>query len=541
MSTLVLHKTGNRVRIGPAGDVTQPQRIHSLASFVDLAPEANAVAASFSRRVKDRYWRLEYAKLVAAEGFAVLGQAGEIAGVAGADETPVLLEDIVESDRVCVAAVRALSDAGHTVDGAGRASLFLRLRYRLSVGVAMAAWLLTLIRHGWGNKLPPEASGGLIIAVHGEVSNRTGHVLAAAAKSGSVAAAIVLGRPKSALRDISREWASKFGLVDVRACRPISLTAAFKSMPEMIRQVQAGAAILGDTGYSAPWSDEIAVLYRMCLGTCSRAWWREQTPSTAVVVYGHTGLADTSMLEAEQQAGGARTVHWAHGISGGWNFAGYSDLGLFRCGYDAIVHRGLPGYGKTASIDLPKPVRSGREGTQWLLLTNYAHPTNPFSGHGAIDLEIATVRLAADAAKRSGVDVGDLLWRPHPMFWSMPSEIIKRVMADTAATGIRMPRPNDPVPMFKTFRTVLCTPSTAALEVLREGILPVIVAPHRLPEGSAYSAFPLHVADAETLVRAIAEIDDAEAENRLYDEAWRRIAPGAGAVSMGDIFDLLDG
>jgi hypothetical protein len=259
------------------------------------------------------------------------------------------------------------------------------------------------------------------------------------------------------------------------------------------------------------------------------------------VVYGHTGLADTSMLEAAQQACGARTVHWVHGVSGGWNFVGYSDLGLFRCGYDAIVHRGLPGYGMTASIDLPKPVRSGREGTQWLLLTNYAHPTNPFSGHSAINLEVATVRLATDAARRSGVDVGDLIWRPHPMFWSMPSEIIKRVMADTAATGIRMPQPNDPAPMFKTFRTVLCTPSTAALEVLCEGILPVIVAPHRLPEASAYSAFPLHVADAETLVRAIADIGDAEAENRLYDEAWRRIAPGPGAVSVGDIFDLLDG
>ncbi len=541
MSSLVLQKTGNRVRIGPAGDAKQPQRIHSLASFVDLAPEADAIAASFSRQVKDRYWRLEYAKLVAAEGFAVLGQADEIARVAGSGVDPVLFDNVIESDRVSVAVAQTLSATGRTVDGAGRASLLLRLRYGLSVGVALAAWLATLIRYGWGNRLASGAGSGPIIAVHGEVSNRTGHVLAAAAQNSSVSAAIVLGRPRSALRTISREWASRFGFADIRLTRPISLAAAFESLPELIRLLRAGAAILGDTGYSARWSDEIAVLYRMCLGACSHAWWRKHGASTAVVIYGHTGLADTSMLEEAQQTAGARTVHWVHGISGGWNFAGYSDLGLFKCGHDAILHRSLPGYGKTASIVLAKPDRSGREGTQWLLLTNYAHPTNPFSGHGAIDLEIATVRLAAEAAKRSGVDVSDLVWRPHPMFWSLPSEIVKRILAETSATGIRIPRQDDPPPLFKTFGAVLCTPSTAALDVLREGILPVIVAPHRLPEGSAYSAFPLHATDAETLVHSVGEIGDAEAESRLYDEAWQRIAPGPGAVSMGDVFDLLDG
>ena len=540
MSSLVLQKTGNRVRIGPAGDTTQPQRIHSLASFVDMAPEAKALASSFSKRVNDRYWRLEYAKLVAAEGFAVLGQADEIARVAGSGDDPVLFDNVIKSDRVSVAAARALSATGHAVDGAGRASLFLRLRYGLSMGVAMAAWLSTLIRHGWGNRLPSEAGSGLIIAVHGEVSNRTGHVLAAAAQNSSVSAAIVLGRPRSALRTISREWASRFGLADIKLSRPISFAAAFKSMPELIRLLRAGAAILGDTGYSARWSDEIAVLYRMCLGACSRAWWRKQGASTAVVVYGQTGLADTSMLEEAQQAAGARTVHWVHGVSGGWNFAGYSNLGLFKCGHDAILHRSLPGYGKTASIVLPKPDRSGREGAQWLLLTNYAHPTNPLSGHGAIDLEIATVRLVADAAKRSGLDIGALVWRPHPMFWSLPSEIVKQVLAETSATGMRVPRPDDPAPQFKTFGAVLCTPSTAALDVLRAGILPVIVAPHRLPEGSAYSAFPLHATDAETLVHSVGEIGDAVAESRLYDDAWQRIAPGPGAVSMGDVLDLLD-
>ncbi|HSM40248.1 MAG TPA: hypothetical protein VK862_05820, partial [Afifellaceae bacterium] len=240
MSSLVLQKTGNRVRIGPAGDTTQPQRIHSLASFVDMAPEANALASSFSKRVNDRYWRLEYAKLVAAEGFAVLGQADEIARVAGSGDDPVLFDNVIKSDRVSVAAARALSATGHAVDGAGRASLFLRLRYGLSMGVAMAAWLSTLIRHGWGNRLPSEAGSGLIIAVHGEVSNRTGHVLAAAAQNSSVSAAIVLGRPRSALRTISREWASRFGLADIKLSRPISFAAAFKSMPELIRLLRAG-------------------------------------------------------------------------------------------------------------------------------------------------------------------------------------------------------------------------------------------------------------------------------------------------------------
>lgn len=541
MSSFVLHKAGQFVRLIAAGDDMPPERSHRLASFVDLSVKANAIATSFSERVPDRYWRLEYSKLVAAEGFAVLAQAGEIKRLAGTAGNSIGLENVIDMKRVWAAAIAILKESGYSVSGGSYVQILLRLRYWISVAIAFAVWAATLIRYGWGNSLPPETEGKLAIAVHGEITNRTRHVLAAASASGAISVAIVLGRPKARLSDISREWTSTFGIRSIPLCRPISICAAIRSVPQLFRQMLAGASILHVTGYSAAWADEIAVLYRMCLGTCSRTWWAGQHSCPAIVVYGHTGLADTSMLEKAQQVGGTKTVHWVHGISGGWNFAGYSDLGLFKCGYDAAMHERLPGYGRTCSVYQPEPDRRDIRGSRWLLMTNYAHPTNLFSGHGSVELEVATVQAVAGAARQSGLDLADLEWRPHPAFWSMPSSIRERVMAEASATGIRMPTSDDVLPSFNLFNAIFCTPSTSAIDVLRAGILPVIVAPHQLPEHTAYGAFPLHACDAEAVVRAVARLNETDAASRFYDDAWERLRPGPDTVALGDIAGLMTG
>ena len=69
MSILSVRQTGKRFTIAP-GRRNGAGRSRELPGFVALSATANRIASEISELIGDRYWRLEYSKLVAADGFA---------------------------------------------------------------------------------------------------------------------------------------------------------------------------------------------------------------------------------------------------------------------------------------------------------------------------------------------------------------------------------------------------------------------------------------------------------------------------------------
>jgi hypothetical protein len=539
MRRLAVKRTGNRVAFGDDRSASGAAPLR-LSSFIALSPKANAIATAFSASVTDRYWMLEYSKIVAAEGFAVLGQAREIAERTSAGEGELLFTGIIDPARVRIASAHMMTAKDCRVAGAGGRRRIFAVRYWLSALVAVAAYVWTLLRSGWGNRLTAAAEKACVIAVHGETSNRTRHVLAAAAED-DIAGIIVLGRPGASLAGLSAQWSSEFGLDAVPLCRAIGIGAALASVPTLLRRLGAGRSIAARSGFVANWADEIAVLYRMCLGTCSFAWWNAQAATPRIVIYGQTGLADTSLLEAAQQGRGTETVHWVHGLSGGWNFAGFSDLGLFKCGHDAEMHERLPAYRRTEYLPQPKAeLRSGSDG-QWLLMTNYAHPSNPYFPNGGYELEMATLRIAAEAARQTDVGAENVIWRPHPVFWSLPEPVRARICAAAGEYGLAVPEAGGEAPPLDGFQALICTPSTVAVEALARGILPVIVAPHEIADDSVYRAFPLRAAGTDALVDAVRRLGDGSSGSALFGQVWAQVRPGAQTITIAEIERLAAG
>lgn len=529
MSGLQGQIAGNRIRLrretaGNGSDVV------ILDTRKDLFAAANAIAGSCTSTIEDPYWRLEIAKLVASDGFTIIGQAEKIVATLKAQPN-VRFTNIADAERVRFAVYQLFNRDGRDTREWSRLRVFAVFRYVLSCIIAILLWVWTVLRNGRGNRLPGSDKGAVLIAVHGEVSNRTRHVLSAAVTK-SCQGIILLGRPKSGSKSLAGAAASEFDLPSVRIVRPIDPISAFNSLGCLMGHFRSGIGVSAATGFRMTWRDEIAALYRICLGAGSAEWWRREKPGSRIIIFGHTGLADTSMLEVAMQATGSKTVHWAHGLSGGWNYAGLSDLGLFKCGRDAEVHADLPGYRSVEYFPLPMPAYRHGNGKQWLLLTNYAHLTNPFFGHGAFAMEAGIIRMAAEAAHRIGKSIDDLVWRPHPVFWQLPEDARDAIFSDVSAAGCTLPVRDSSMPDPAEFPVILCTPSTVALDVLVTGQLPIIVSAHELPPETAYSAFPLVASDAVQIERAVQRLDARAEAAKIFTTAWERVRPGHQAVSV---------
>ncbi len=513
---------------------------HELPTFVELSIETNRIASRFAELIADPFWRLEYCKLIAADGFAALGLAKAIAETAKPNGKTETFGPVFDERRVLFACAYEFARRGVTVAGLRRMRLLMRLRFCISTVIAVLAWSWTVVRYGSRAHPPALAANDVLVSIHGEISNRTRHVLAAAGQATPCPAIIILGRPTESLASLKVRFSSQFGIVAPTLHRPISIGSALRSLPDLFKLVGSGINISSDTGFKPRWRDEIAVLYRMCAGSCATAWWAQQSVAAGAVIYGQSGLADTSMLERAQQETGCKTVHWVHGLTGGWNFAGYSDLGLFQCGHDADLHSRLPEYGETGFLALPRPDYCPGKGRNWLLLTNYAHPSNPFHSHGAVDFEIEVIRMAAEAALKSDAKPENLIWRPHPAFWSLAEATRARVLASLKGTGITLSGPGSDPPHYADYQTILCTLSTVALDVLIAGSLPVIVAPHALNPDTAYVGFPFHAADSDQLAAAADALSDSATAASSYEDTWDRIRPGTAGLTLDQIVDRLN-
>jgi hypothetical protein len=408
-----------------------------------------------------------------------------------------------------------------------------RLRFSLAAVGALMALVRTIL-----GTLPDPArlpvGARRIAALHGEIANRTIHLIAALAAEAPATPILLLGRPKGSLAQVRVAFRER-GLAEPLLVRPWSLTAALAALPDVVRDLARGAPILEAVSPPLALREQTAIAFRMALGAVSERWARSAGEGVEAAVFGHTGLADTSLLERGLQACGARTVHWVHGVTQGWNFTGRSDLALFQCESDARWHAALGGYGAVRALPAvrPAPIAGGQG---WLLLSNLAHPMNPsFQAHG-VRAEIDLLRAVAEAASEAGAAV---TWKPHPVLYDLAPAVRDPVMHEARRLGlVEWDRADRSLAGAARFATVISTPSTAALDVLRLGGLPIIFGLGDTDPAAAVAKFPIHATDARGLVEAASRLSDPAARSAAFESAWRAIGPGR-TPRLEDLFGAL--
>ena len=383
------------------------------------------------------------------------------------------------------------------------------------------AWLATALLFGRDPSDPPP---GPWAALHGEVENRTRPLLDILAAEAPDTPILLLGRPHRSLAAVAALFAGR-GLPKARLFRPWSLGDAVATLGEFLVAISAGYRVAAARPAPLPPPVEMAgIVYRLGLGLACRRWAARQGGKAGVVVFGHTGLADTSLLELGLQAAGARTAHYVHGISKGWDFTGLSSRAVFQCDSDARWHRALGGYGETTALRAePAEPRPGGEG--WLLLSNRAHPMDPAYQANGLAAELALLESVAQAADLAGQPRGEVTWRPHPVFASLPAAERAAALAAGERLGLRFWDPAGPgLEAAGDHGLVIVSPSTAAIDMLRLGKLPVIFGAVASPE-SAVAQFPCRAETASALATLAAELAEPAHWRSCYDAAWAAVGP----------------
>ncbi len=401
----------------------------------------------------------------------------------------------------------------------GRGGLGFALRY---LALAIIAWfgvLLALCRFGGSGG---RVGGTRLVALHGEVSNRTRHLLDALKAGEPADGVLVLGMPRRSLKALREDWAPWLGDRGLAMWRPVSLGALLGSMAGGWRAV-AEAYPLARTCPASPSSRALAaILARIWLGEAHARWWSGQGGSVGQIDYGHTGTADTSRLELAQQAGGATTVHVVHGVSAGRNFIGLSTVAVWRCGHDADWHARLGGYGRNEWVPAERPSwRRGEHGL--LLLTSLAHPMYLGYRLAGIAEELALLRAVAEAATKAGVE-GPWTWLPHPAARLLPTAE-RRLLEDTArGLGFVSPPPGKGfVELALGARWVVSSESTVVVELVAEGITPLMWPSPWTEPGAALACHPLRLRSVEALHEALQQPPEALAHH--HAQAWAAIRP----------------
>jgi hypothetical protein len=399
--------------------------------------------------------------------------------------------------------------------------------------LGLAAWARTILATPAGDPLPADAP--VLAALHGEISNRTRLPIAALAAEAPRTPILLLGRLQQPLTALRRALA-ELGLGQAPLVRPFDLAAALGALPAILRRLAEGARVLA----AAPWRpaprELAAICFRMALGeTCARWAGAHLPPGARTVLFGHTGVADSHLLERALQAGGARTVHWVHGVSLGVNFIAGSDLGLFQCASDARWHQALGGYGRTASLAAAPPAApAGDEG--WLVLSNLIHPMNADYRAQGVAGEAALLRAVAAAARIAGQR--RVTWKPHPVIATLDPAVKAGIEATARELGI-IPWPHGPGDLAQAaaYPVIVATPSTVAIDVLRLGRLPLIYRALVPTPGSAVAQFPLQVWAPEEIAAAAGRLSAPAERDALFQAAWTAVGPGRPAT-LGDILSL---
>lgn len=467
----------------------------------------------------DESWRLELEKAAFTFGRAELGLADSFAERCRA--APDVLHEITAPAFAVSrwSLMQALAAAGEPVVGLAGARQAAKRRFLLAAVVGLATWALALLKDGGGGNLPRDADD--VVAVHPETTNRTGHIFRALAAAPTTPL-LLLGRPTGG-RSAALGLLADKGLTPAGVARPYSRGSALATLGACIASLSGGMAMAAATPTPVAFREQAAQAFRRAMGLASAHWWQRSGLKPRAVVFGHGGLADTAPLERAMQAGGTRTVHWLHGLSAGWVYDGVSDLLVTQCGHDAQWHQRLGGYGRAMAFAEAAPSLTEGGETGMVVLTNFAHPVHPtFAAHGLRD-ELALIPLIAGVAEQLKIPAAEVVWRPHPVLYSLPVETRQALTEAVTAAGFRLwPREDRDFAAVARFGTIVSTPSGAAVDVLRLGRLPVIAAPDPIDPDHVLAAFPLVGRTAEEIARAAR----APVHGDLLAQTWQKIAPG---------------
>lgn len=441
-------------------------------------------------------WRLEFVKAL----------------VAKAEERPGFLANFA---------------ADATVSTTSASSWWRRARLLVASAAAFASLCIWMLRYGRGRSSMPKSPRRLV-ALHGEWATRTRHLLAAMEHADPPVDAIVLvGRLRhepEAIRDLWLAYGAKAAKSQPMIV-PVDFGAFFRALPDMVRLTREGVGEASRFHPPTSWVDLIAIAFRVLLGTVYVRWWERHAPAgRCEVVFGHTGTAETTLLERQMQNSGGFTIHAVHGQAIGPNFVGVSDLALFRSRYDAKVYGMLRCYGD-CSVQPARMTAARRGENGLLLLTNLVHPMNAdFRATGPAD-EIRLLECAATVAERIGALAQPRLWKPHPAIAGVPESSANKVRQAAERLGFREIGNDGASDLASTSRFVICSPSTVALDLLNSGILAVVADPQGTITDSALSKLPVVRSTPEDMAQALWTLDDAGGYERTLAEAYAEIGP----------------
>lgn len=483
-------------------------------------------------------WRLELPKACLDEGEIAIGLAEYLAEQCCLDPGREHAVRALEREVSVRSIVLALRERGQSVAGGRAWQAWDRAQLAVAALAAMVMWLATLARSIHEPKLQMTGAEWML-AVHGEWSNRTRHVLGWLKELEQPAPIIVLGRPRMGLEALAARLERELGVSSLQLIRPFSIVSAIVGLPAGIRLVVEGMGRVAGARFKPPFSQQAAMFYRVLSGAASACWWRRGGFQCKVVIYGHTGLGDTTQLELAQQKTGARTVHVVHGVSAGLNFVGLSDHAFWHTGHDAAWHRRLGGYGACHAPPLDPPVCSrGPQG--WLMMTNYLHPMNRAYRTFGVRDELRVLEAVAKVADAMLVPREAVVWKPHPVFEGLPGPVRTSVLEVVSHLGFKIWNPTWEYEAVRRFHVVFCTASTVAIDLLKWGILPVLLDMQPLDPKTAIAQLPLR-ADGWTVIQNMLHevVDDAEYDWQ-FDGAWQRIAP-ARSVDLAFVRQIRSG
>jgi hypothetical protein len=303
--------------------------------------------------------------------------------------------------------------------------------------------------------------------------------------------------------------------------RPWNRISQIRALPQFFGAVNAYRAAVSAEPLHCKLRTRISQLFRCGLGLACANWWSTYGLRDVRVVFGHTGTAETHLLERAIQSSGSETIHAVHGLSSGLNFATYSTAAVWRCGVDASWHERLGTCARDIFVPAELPLVEDRRGERDLLLTSLAHPMNIQYLLRGVAPE---VELVEELCKlRQGRGLG-LRWRRHPAAERLPARELE-VLKD-AARRLQISEVGNDCELFadvKMSRRVYCTASTTIVDVLRQGKVPIVVGDTRWASHLIFREVPLL---SERMRGTETSDEDAGCDQRLKD-VWRSLMPSA--------------
>jgi len=388
--------------------------------------------------------------------------------------------------------------------------------------------------------LPPDAS--TLYAVHAENATRTRglwRLVQGEIKAGIAAraAVLVLGRPLGGAQSLRQTAAvaAACGVPPdrVQLIRPASLAALLAALPSALAALCAAVSVTAAFARFSGWlpgrKDLTSIYYRIVWGQVHRAWLRRQPGCPERVIFGHSGIGDTTLLEQALQSRGARTVHLLHGAVNGPYLDGISDVAHCQCGADAASLSRWSAYRQARHSPMARPAGAApARDSQWLLLTNLLHPLAPDFQRFGTRSELLLLDQVAAACRLLDLPAAAVSWKPHPTFSLLPQAVRAAMAAAVRGHGFRQWEEGRPFQDCRDAAVILSTVSTSYLDVLRLGRVAMLYSALPWDRTQFAASLPPHLlaADAAALAALYRRLSSPELHARDFDEAWNALSPG---------------